>query len=265
MTSSDDLLAIAEAAAWAAGRELLQRYRRNEGVESKRSSVDLVSDADRASELRIRSLITTCRPRDEIVGEEYEQSEGTSGIYWLVDPLDGTYNYLQQIPMWCVSIAACDSDGPIAGVVFDPLHGETFSAARGRGARLNGAQLELEDDGTAPKTLIGSFRRAVEPGHPRAAELLRFAGGFGSTREVIAGALELAWTAARRIDVLYHESRMQAWDKAAGILLCSEVGLGVEEYPPASDGRRPRLLVAHPAVIEGLRDQVAPDVRDQPR
>src|SRR4051794_4164550 len=139
VTRPDELLALAEGAAREAGRLLLGRFRRPPtGLESKSTATDLVSDADRDAERLLRDLLGGARPQDGILGEEAGEEAGTSGIRWVVDPLDGTVNYLFGLPSWAVSIACEDGDGLLAGVVHDPLAGETFTAARGTGAALNG-------------------------------------------------------------------------------------------------------------------------------
>jgi myo-inositol-1(or 4)-monophosphatase len=254
------LLAAAINATRAGGAELLKRFRAPAaGEREKTSSVDLVSDADLASDTAIATVLRTHRPNDVILSEESGGDIAADGaIGWIVDPLDGTHNYLRGIPLWCVSIAACDDDGARVGVVSDPVHEEIFVAVRGSGVWLNGVVLGPRRATTKVGAMIlgGSCRRAVAAEDPRYRRLDKFVAGFGSTRELIAAALELAWTAVGRIDVLYHESKIEVWDKAAGSLLCSEAGLAVRDLPAALDGSRPRLLICPVEVLNGLLDQI---------
>ena len=128
-----DVLAVAKEAALSAGAELTARYGRPaEGLGAKAHPTDLVSDADRAAEAAIAAVLARRRPDDGILGEEGTANrEGTTGLRWVVDPLDGTVNYLSGIPLWCVSIACEDAVGTLAGVVHDPLRGHTYAAVRG--------------------------------------------------------------------------------------------------------------------------------------
>jgi myo-inositol-1(or 4)-monophosphatase len=147
---ADALLAIAVEAARSAGALLLERVSRGveRGVTSKSTPTDLVSEADLASEHAIRELLAARRPTDGFVGEEGDHAEGTSGHSWVVDPLDGTVNFLFGIPQWCVSVAVRDGDGTIAGAVYDPNRDELFSATRGGPATLADADGEVELSGS---------------------------------------------------------------------------------------------------------------------
>jgi len=120
-----DVLDVAREAALSAGAELTARYGRPaEGLGAKAHPTDLVSDADRAAEAAIAAVLARRRPDDGILGEEGTANrEGSTGLRWVVDPLDGTVNYLSGIPLWCVSIACEDAVGTLAGVVHDPLRG----------------------------------------------------------------------------------------------------------------------------------------------
>ncbi|MGE3141171.1 MAG: inositol monophosphatase family protein, partial [Thermoleophilia bacterium] len=134
---TEDLLEVALRAAHGAGALLRERAGTDpSGVVSKSSSTDLVSDADRDAEALVIGTIRAARPDDGVLAEEGGGGEGASGITWVVDPLDGTTNYLWGLPQWCVSIAATDADGGLVGVVHDPSRGETFRAVRGGGAWL---------------------------------------------------------------------------------------------------------------------------------
>ena len=140
--SPPDLLAIAERAARAAGELLRSRFEAGGEVEaaSKSTPTDPVSEADRAAERAIRSVLGEARPDDAILGEEGGETQEGAGLRWIVDPLDGTVNFLYGIPQWCVSVAVHDDEGGVAGAVYDPLREELFAGCRGGGRpTLNGA------------------------------------------------------------------------------------------------------------------------------
>ena len=118
-----DLLALASGIAHEAGAGLRDAFGRAVEITAKSTPTDLVSEADLSTERLIRSRLEAARPDDAIMGEEGDDRPGTSGLRWVVDPLDGTINFLFGIPHWCVSIACEDAGGALAGVVFDPMHG----------------------------------------------------------------------------------------------------------------------------------------------
>src|SRR4051794_164741 len=141
-----ELLILAEGAARTAGQLLVERFAQPPtGVDRKSSSTDMVSDADREAEQLIRDLIRRERPGDSVLGEERGATAGGGGLLWVVDPLDGTTNYLYRHPTWSVSIACEDGDGGRVAVVHHPILGETFTAVRGGGARLQGAPTRVSD------------------------------------------------------------------------------------------------------------------------
>jgi myo-inositol-1(or 4)-monophosphatase len=251
-----EILEAAVLAASDAAGILLERFvEPPAGVREKTSAVDLVSDADLAAEEAIVTRLVERFPGVPVLTEERGLIGGSDrGFRWIVDPLDGTQNYLRGIPLWCVSIAAHDERGGVVGVVHDPLHQHIYMASRGDGAWCGDHRLPLYDrlKDLSGMTLIGSFRRVAAPDVPRQDQIHRFAARFGNTRELICAALELAWTAAGRVDALYHESKIQPWDQAAGIVLCQEAGLSVTELPPAGSGLRPRLLISPPEHQETL-------------
>ena len=157
MPDQHSLLNIATAGARAAGHLLLARFGGPaEGVSTKSTPTDLVSDADRDSETLLIDLIARDRPDDGVLSEEGGGGESTSGLRWVIDPLDGTVNYLFGIPQWCVSVAVEDEEGWAAGAVFDPNRGEMFSATRGGGAHLNGEAISVSDRGDLATALIGT-------------------------------------------------------------------------------------------------------------
>ncbi len=154
MSEADALLEVAVEAARMAGALLGERVRR--GVErevvSKSTPTDLVSEADLAAERAIRELLAERRPDDGFLGEEGEQERGSSGLRWVVDPLDGTINFLFGIPQWCVSVAVCDEQGALAGAIYDPNRNELFTATRAGRPRLIGPAGAVELSGRSAAT-----------------------------------------------------------------------------------------------------------------
>jgi len=139
-----DLLAVARAAAQVGGELLLPRFGRERVLAAKSSPTDAVSEADLASERAIRAVLAARRPDDGILGEEGTGDvPGTSGLRWVVDPLDGTVNFLYGLPQWCVSVAVEDEERTLAGVILDPVRDELFAgSADGDGDDLPGSSCE---------------------------------------------------------------------------------------------------------------------------
>ncbi|MSO43963.1 MAG: inositol monophosphatase [Thermoleophilia bacterium] len=250
-------LALALRAAVLAGDLLVDRFERPaEGLTIKSTSTDLVSDADRAAEDIILTMIRDERPGDAILSEESGAAEdGTTGIRWLVDPLDGTTNYLWGYPQWAVSIACQDAVGGLMGVVYDPIRGETFSATRGAPAQLNGRDLVLE-----PSTDLGQALLGTGFGYDatrRRRQALRMAGVLPHVRDIRRGgsaALDMAWVACGRLDA-YYEFGVKPWDVAAGAVVVISAGGTVQDIPAGIEGA-PGTLAARPGLAEPLRTVV---------
>lgn len=261
----DHLLATAVAAARGAGDLLLAAQRRRlEGetleVDTKTTHTDPVSDADRSAEQRIVAAIRAARPDDGIVGEEDQGDRpGTSGLRWVVDPLDGTVNFLHHIPQWCVSVAVEDDAGPLVGVVHHPDADETFTAARGQGAHLAGRRLRVTDPPALDEVLLTTgfaYDQALRPGQLDA--FARWGRQVRYVRRLGAAALDLAWVAAGRGDA-YAEAGLHAWDWSAGTLLVTEAGGTVSHMDVDYGGVVRSTIVAagpttHGRVVELLRD-----------
>jgi myo-inositol-1(or 4)-monophosphatase len=249
----DELLALAEATAREAGAQLREAFDRTDlAVSSKSTPTDPVSEADEAAEALIRARIGAARPDDGILGEEEGHAEGTSGVRWVVDPLDGTVNFLFGVPQWAVSIGCEDADGAIAGVVYDPMRDELWSATRDGPPRLDGVEVH-----GSTRTDLGHALFATGFGYDPAVravqgrEIARVLPAVRDIRRIGSAALDLAWTAAGRYDV-YYERGLKAWDLAAGALMCMRAGLEVvmlDEQPPLPSG----VLVAPAALLEPVR------------
>jgi fructose-1,6-bisphosphatase/inositol monophosphatase family enzyme len=237
-------------AARAAGEVLLERFPGEaRGVGRKSSETDMVSDADRAAERTIVELLARERPDDGLLAEEGSEASAASGRRWLVDPLDGTTNYLYGYPAWSVSVALEDGDGGLVGVVCDPARDETFVAARGEGARLNGEPIAVRSHDRLDTALIGTgFGYASELRSRQAQALTRILPRVRDIRRGGSAALDLAWLASGRLDG-YFERGLKPWDWGAGRLLVAEAGGVVEELPGEPAG----LVAAGPRLVGPLR------------
>jgi myo-inositol-1(or 4)-monophosphatase len=214
----DEVVAIAERA----GRLQVQR-RPSLVVKGTKAHVnDLVSDVDLASEQLIGDALTALWPDDGILGEEGHDTAGTSGRRWVVDPLDGTRNYVTATGPWSVSIALYDGDRPVAAVVHDPAAGETFTAVAGAGARLGGAPIAVSG-ATLDAAVVGlSFNPSPGTKQQVAGLIGRMLPAIGDLRRLPA-ALDLAYLAAGRLDAAVLVDTQQ-WDVAAGLLIAVEAG-----------------------------------------
>lgn len=178
--------------------------------------------------------------------------EGSSGLRWVIDPLDGTTNFLYGIPHFAVSVACEDADGALAGVVYDPLRDELWSATRSGPPLLGDAPLLAGPRATElGLALVGTgfgYRREVREG--QAERVARLLPQVREIRRLGSAALDLAWAAAGRYDA-YYEHGMQPWDTAAGALICLRAGLELRELP-ADTPLPPGLLAAAPGIADGL-------------
>jgi myo-inositol-1(or 4)-monophosphatase len=247
-------LALAEEVARRAG-ELARAYfndRDSLSVASKRNPQDMVSEADREVETMIRSALAGAFPDDAQLGEEQGLTQGSSGLTWVIDPIDGTAPFLAGLPGWCISIGACDAHGPAIGIINAPVLGEVFVAARGQGARLNGVAIRVTERSDLSTGLLGIGANDRVPPH-RLGEMLAALMTAGSSwTRYGSGALMLAWVAAGRL-VGYVEPRMSAWDCMAGYALIEAAGGRVLRFP---DG--PGLLRPNPVLgaRSGTYDQL---------
>ncbi len=242
---------LAEQAARAAGEVLLGYYGREpEGLASKTSVTDPVSDADREAERVIRELLTSERPDDGLVGEEGSRSPSANERTWIVDPLDGTVNFLYGLRTWGVSIALQDEDGLAVGVVHNPVDDECFTAQRGEGAAMNGTAIHVTECAQLGRAMIGTGFSYEAPRRAEQARLLvELLPRVRDIRRPGAAALDLAYVAAGRLDAFY-ERGLKRWDEAAGMLLVREAGGVVDELP----GEPPvRLAAATPELLKQLR------------
>jgi len=273
VSGQQELLEVAVKAARLAGGLLRDRARdgAERRISSKSTPTDLVSGADLAAERAIRELLGELRPEDAFVGEEGGSESGSSGLSWIVDPLDGTVNYLFGIPQWSVSVAVSDGARTLAGAVYDPGREELFVATADGAALLLDASGEKRlygrdaDPGAGGEAEGGPAKLATAmvatglayDADVRAAQALVLARVLPRVRDIRrfgSAALDLTWTAAGRYDA-YFERTVKPWDIAAGALVCERAGLRVLELPAAEDlpwG----ILVAPPGLAESLLELV---------
>jgi myo-inositol-1(or 4)-monophosphatase len=234
----EQLLELAAGLARDAGALLLERFDggRERALASKSTPTDLVSEADLASERLIRERLAQARPQDGFLGEEGGGTDGTSGLVWIVDPLDGTVNFLFAIPQWCVSVAVADSDGPLVGAIYDACRDELFSATSDGPPLLNGTPIVMSERAHSKSADLASamvatgFAYAASVRAAQAEVLARLIPRVRDIRRFGSAALDLAWTACGRYDA-YFERTTKPWDIAAGTLICERAGLTVMELP----------------------------------
>lgn len=220
-------------------------------IESK-GHQDLVSNADRELELFVRAGIREAFPQDGIVGEEHGDVAGTSGQTWVIDPIDGTANFVRGIPAWCVAIACTDKDGVNIGVICEPSSGETFYGRRGGGAFVNGRPIKVSAAKSLSEGAVGtgfSNRREVKKIVGLIDDLFSEGGVFYRNAS---GALMLAYVAAGRL-LGYAEEHMNSWDCLAGMLLIEEAGGKVMPPDPATmvkDGTQ--VVAGGPGIYDRL-------------
>jgi len=224
-------------------------------VGTKSSSTDMVTEVDRASETYITSALAERRPGDGLLGEEGARRDSETGVRWVIDPLDGTTNYLYGYPAFSVSIGI-EVHGEIAvGVVRDPLHDETFAAVRGEGAQCNDLALHIAGAPTLATALVATGFAYQAENRARQAEVLTHV--LPRVRDIRRGgsaALDLCAVAMGRVDC-YYERGMGPWDFAAGALIAAEAGASVGNLdggPPSSD----IVVAAPPHLAADFRDLI---------
>jgi myo-inositol-1(or 4)-monophosphatase len=260
----DRLLALATDVATRAARLLVDGQGRERIlVETKSSRTDMVTEMDRASEQLIVRELLTARPDDGIVGEEGSARTGTSGVRWLVDPIDGTTNYLYGFPGWSVSIAAEDDEGVVAGVVVDPSHRDVFSAARGGGARRNGEPIRCSAQTVLAETLVGTgFNYQADQRRRQAEVLVTLLPQVRDIRRMGSASVDLCSVACGRVDA-YYERGVSWWDIAAGSLIAAEAGAVVSSLdggPVTGDSVMALAPGVAASLSELLRSLCAQDV-----
>ena len=247
------LLALATDLARRAGDLALSMREGIESESTKSSPTDVVTAADRAVERLLVDGVTSARPGDGLLGEEGAERTGTSGLRWVVDPIDGTVNFLYGLPQWAVSIGVEDARGTLVGVVLDPAKDELFTAVRGGGAFLGGRRLRCTGVTDLGQALVATgFGYDARRRTAQARLLPDLLPRVRDIRRVGAGALDLCAVAAGRVDA-YYEQGLAPWDLSAGRLVATEAGARVEGLrgrPAGGD----MVVAAGPAVFDALHN-----------
>ncbi|WP_375228553.1 inositol monophosphatase family protein [Roseobacter sp. S98] len=246
---------FAEALAKEAGEVALGYFSdRDSLVVDQKGAQDWVSEADRNVEIFVREKIAAVFPDDGIVGEEHAPRTGTSGFVWVIDPIDGTTNFVNGIPAWTIVLAVASDGATQLGVIHEPNVGETYTAVRGAGAALNGRPMQVASGvDLASGTVSVGYSNRVDAAHvvPVIAALVERGSLYHRNAS---GALSLAYVAAGRL-LGYVEEHMNAWDCLAGQLMVQEAG-GMLEAQNAdqmiADGGR--VIVGAPDVFDTLVD-----------
>jgi len=249
-------------AAKAAGAIALQGFRGVLEIRSK-GGTDIVTQYDNAAERAALAVLHGHFPDHAYLAEESGQSSGKGGErspVWMVDPIDGTHNYANQLPFWCVSVAVASAEGDIlACAVYDPLHEELFTAAQGGGATLNGDPIRC-----STRTGLEMAIVAYDIGHDAqiSAQMVDLVAWVqprvGKVRHLGSAALSLTYVAAGRLDAYYHLS-LQPWDVAAALLLVQEAGGLVTDWhgAPRRSGKGSAVAAGvslHPNLLELLHE-----------
>jgi myo-inositol-1(or 4)-monophosphatase len=257
MTSPEELLKLAVDVAEEAARLIVERRRGTITVADTKSTVtDVVTAVDRESEELIRARVLQARPDDSFLGEEGDDVVGTSGVRWVVDPIDGTVNYLYDIPTYAVSIAVEVDGRTVAGVVVDAPQGELFTATLGGGAFADGKPIQVSGETELAKALVGTgfgydpARRQVQ------GEVVQhLITKVRDIRRIGVGAIDLCYVACGRLDVVF-ERGLNPWDYGAGALIASEAGatVGGLHGAPVSPVMS---IAASPALFQPFHDLLA--------
>jgi len=263
-----ELLELAQEVAEAAGRVLRAGLERvaggillATGASSKSSPTDLVTEVDRNSEELIVSALLRARPDDGVLGEEGSSRAGSTGVTWVIDPLDGTINYLYGIEEFSVSIGARVDGRSIVGAVHNPVNGEMFAACEGEGATLNGRTLRLKPSGrTLAEALVGTGFTYVSKDRADQARMIPvILPAVRDIRRRGSAALDICAVACGRFDAFY-EAWLRPWDLTAGEVVAREAGATVNLVEGLADGSS-TVVVAAPGLggplVELLKRSVA--------
>ncbi|MGC6452358.1 MAG: inositol monophosphatase family protein [Candidatus Puniceispirillaceae bacterium] len=209
-------------------------HRLDELTVTEKSRNDLVSDADRGVEMLLRNAIMDQFPDDGILGEEYGHDSGASGITWVIDPIDGTANFVRGRPHWCVSIACVEAGRIIAGCIYDPVHDEMYFASATTASTRNGRTIHVTDIDEIDLATVGIGLKPAKGESEGLAMLTPMVEAGTRLYRNSSGALSLAYVADGRLDA-YVESHMHSWDFMAGALIVRQAGGVVRDFDvPAS-------------------------------
>lgn len=242
-----------------AGQVALDRYRRRESLTIERKGrQDFVSEADKACEAFVVGELLRAFPEDAVLGEEGGAQNSGGAATWIIDPIDGTSNFIAGIPVWCVSLGLVIGKKPVLGIIYNPVTEELYAAQSGEGAFLNGRRIKVSSARSLDEARMGlgfSYRRPVKD-HVDAVR-----GCLEASCEYVrfgSGALGLAFAADGRLDG-YYEAHINAWDVAAGLVLVTEAGGWCNDFfgPADAFAKGNTILAATPALVEPLRRLLA--------
>jgi myo-inositol-1(or 4)-monophosphatase len=224
--------------------------------DTKSTPTDPVTEHDRAAEALIVGALRRERPDDGIVGEEGAAHSGSSGYSWHVDPIDGTVNFVYDLPAWCTSVAVVDADGPLAGAVYVPVTDELFAAARGAGATRNGEAIRCSRATDLSMALIGTgFNYSPTVREPQARRVAALLPRVRDVRRYGSAALDLCMVACGRLDA-YFEEHLHSWDLAAGVLIAAEAGATTSDLGGGTAGEQ-STVACSPGVHRALLDAIS--------
>jgi myo-inositol-1(or 4)-monophosphatase len=245
-----------------AGRVILSYFRGEfeiTGKDPRKGGIDIVTDADKAAEDLILEAIAREFPGHDILTEERRLEKTDSRWLWVVDPLDGTVNFAHGYPVFCVSIALMDQNRPVAGIVYDPVHLETFSALRGFGAFFNGNLTYVSTRAVLTKSIVATgfpYDRAYSEIN-NLAEFCKIMPRMQGVRRGGSAALDLAYTACARLDGFW-ELKLKPWDMAAGMLIVAEAGGKVtDRYGNPTDIYTDNILATNGLIHDQLIELLA--------
>ena len=244
-----ELERVAADVARAAAALVTSGYGRADAVGRKSSPTDVVTQTDLRAEELIRRLLRDATPEAGVLGEEGETTEPGARVQWVIDPLDGTVNFLYGVPLFAVSVAAALDGEVVAGAVIDVMRGELFSAHRNGGARLDGEPIEVSDCTRLAEALVTTgFSYHARMRDRQGAVAHRVLSRARDLRCFGSAALELCWVGCARVDA-YYQGETEIWDRAAGALIAAEAGARIELPCPENDDV---VLAASPGVFDDL-------------
>ncbi len=262
----ESLLQTAHLAVWRAGQVVRADFGRPRGIRQKTGPRDLVTDTDPAAQAEALAVIRERHPDHHILAEEMPEGKPdqngvwsipSSGVVWMVDPLDGTTNFTVGLPLVCTSVGVAVDGQPVAGAIYDPLRGELFLAAHGLGATLNGRPIGPLSPVPLGEAVVGvDWSHAPSTREQMIGATVALARQCRTIRAIGSAALALAYSACGRVQ-LYYNFGIQPWDVAAGAVLIREVG-GDLCRPQGSPWHlgEPWVMAGHPALLQSAIDLV---------
>jgi myo-inositol-1(or 4)-monophosphatase len=248
-----ELAALAADLAREAGRLHVEGREESLDVATKSSPTDLVSQVDRRVERLIVERLAVARPHDAVLAEEGSLMDGSSGVRWIVDPLDGTTNYVYGYPAYAASIGVEVDGQGVVGAVYDSAAGHLYEAVRGFGARCDGRRVRTRAPQDLARALVATgFSYDAGQRASQGAVIGALLGRVRDIRRGGAAAVDLCHIAAGRVDA-YWELDLSPWDHAAGAVIAREAGAAVE-LRPASHGRGPAVVATHPSLMPAFLD-----------